>query len=415
MIEPKKILFLTTMYPDPLRPGTPVCHYYTKEWVRQGHSVEVITLRSMFPPIFTFMAGLFPKLAHRYIGNHVEMDRNMNIIHHEKDGVYVHSMPIFKYIPHGKYPKSSINKALKNICEILKGKDFEPDAIMGHFYNPSMELIIRLKDFFPKAKTSIVFHDSQIGVIKGNYSNIKDLLRQFDMVGGRHKTMTEILNREFGPFTHPFVCVSGTPDSFLGSEVQDKCFSNKSLRQFLYVGQFTTNKCVLQTVEALHQLYKTEEWHISLVGDGGTCENEVRKYVRDNRLEQNVSFEGRIPRQNIVSYYDHSDCYVMISRSEAFGLVYLEAMSRGCICIGTKGQGIDGIIVDGFNGFLSEGGNIERLKESIDRINKLSAEEKKQISKNAIETARRFSDSNVAKEYLASLFEPGCHDLVKVS
>ena len=158
-----------------------------------------------------------------------------------------------------------------------------------------------------------------------------------------------------------------------------------------------------------------EEWHISLVGDGGTCENEVRKYVLDNHLEHNVSFEGRIPRQDIIGYYDDSECYVMISRSEAFGLVYLEAMSRGCICIGTKGQGIDGIIVDGFNGFLCEGGSIEGLKESIAKINKLSVAEKKQISKNAIETAKRFSDSNVAKEYIASLFEPGCHDLVKIS
>jgi glycosyltransferase involved in cell wall biosynthesis len=415
MLEPKNILFLTTMYPDPLRPGTPVCHYYTKEWVKQGHKVEVITLRSMFPPIYTFMAGLFPKLAHRYVGNHVEMDRNMNIIHHEKDGVFVHSIPIFKYIPHGKYPKKSINKTLDAILKIITEKGFVPDAIMGHFYNPSMELIIRLKEYYPNAKTSLVFHDSLTGVIKKNYPDVKNLLQKFDLVGGRHKSMTIVLNQEFGPFKHPYVCVSGTPDSFINNDSLNKVLTDGPIRNFLYVGQFTTNKCVQQTVEAIFKIYKSEEWHISLVGDGGTCMGKVKEFVSNNKLEQHVSFEGRIPRERIKEYYDKSECYVMISRSEAFGLVYLEAMSRGCICIGTKGQGIDGVIRDGFNGFLCDGGSVEGLKEVLLRINSLSAEEKTVISKNAINTAKLLSDSYVAQEYIASLFEPGLHELVKLS
>ena len=404
------------MYPDPMRPGTPVCHYYTKEWVKMGHHVEVITLRSMFPPIYTFLAGLFPQLAHRYIGNHVEMDRNMEIVHHEKDGVFIHSMPIYKYIPHGKYPKKSIDKALNNIVEIIKEKGFEPDAIMGHFYNPSMELILRLKEIFPKAKTSIIFHDSLIGVIKRNYPNVKDMLRGFDLIGGRHKTMTEILNKEIGPFVHPFVCISGTPESFVNVPAPIRSFNDDPILYFLYVGQFTTNKCVQQTLEALYGLYgHTPEWHISLIGDGGTCVESVKTYVKDKKIESNVSFEGRIPREDIRDYYDKSQCYVMISKSEAFGLVYLEAMSRGCICIGTRGQGIDGVIIDGKNGFLCEGGNVEDLKSTLCKINSLSAKERETISNNAIETARRFSDKNVAQEYLESLFDYGNHELVKIS
>ena len=42
----------------------------------------------------------------------------------------------------------------------------------------------------------------------------------------------------------------------------------------------------------------------------------------------------------------------MISQGEAFGLVYLEAMARGCITIASRGEGFDGIIKDGINGFL---------------------------------------------------------------
>ena len=51
----QKILMITTMYPDPLRPGTEVCHYYTKEWAKMGYSVIVINVRSMFPAIYTML------------------------------------------------------------------------------------------------------------------------------------------------------------------------------------------------------------------------------------------------------------------------------------------------------------------------------------------------------------------------
>ena len=42
----------------------------------------------------------------------------------------------------------------------------------------------------------------------------------------------------------------------------------------------------------------------------------------------------------------------MISSPETFGLAYLEAMARGNIVIGTKGWGIDGIVIDGENGLF---------------------------------------------------------------
>ena len=42
----------------------------------------------------------------------------------------------------------------------------------------------------------------------------------------------------------------------------------------------------------------------------------------------------------------------MISKNEAFGLVYLEAMLAGCIV--ASRNGIDGIIIDGYNGFLCD-------------------------------------------------------------
>ena len=93
----------------------------------------------------------------------------------------------------------------------------------------------------------------------------------------------------------------------------------------------------------------------------------------------------------------------MGSKSEVFGLVYLEAMARGCITIAARNEGMDGIIETGKNGFLCEAGNADELTSIIKRINSLSADEKRQISENARHTAEELSDFNVAKRYLEAV------------
>lgn len=395
------ILFITTMYPDPVRRNTKVCHFFTQEWVKMGYKVIVVNIRSMFPRIFTDVARLFPKLAFRYIGNDVEMDRNMNIVFHEVDDIPVYSIPIFKYIPHGKYPKHSINKVVKTIEDICAKNSFVPDAIMGHFYNPTAELIYELKKQYPRTMTSLVFHEGPAGMKKNYKNNAREILDSFDILGFRHKTMINWYEREFGSFKNTFVCYSGTKRFYLETPVRaEKEFDDQPLTRFLYVGQMTYNKCVRQSISALHTCYPDGNFQMICVGSGGTALEDIKKDIESYGLQERVFFTGQIPRDEIIKFYDESQAFVMISKSEAFGLVYLEAMSRGCICVGTRGQGIDGVIVDGENGFLCGGGDAMELASIIRKINALSRIEKERISKAARKTAERLSDYNVAKMYI---------------
>lgn len=402
----KNILFLTTMYPDPLRPGTEVCHYYTREWQKMGYNVIVVNMRSMFPRIYTDMARIFPKLAHRYVGNHVEMDRNMNIVPHKVDNIQVYSIPVFKYIPHGKYPKRSILKVVDIIENIIKENNFTPDAIIGHFFNPTTEVVYELKKIHENVKSCIVFHEGPSGMKKHYQKNGREILDSYDIIGFRHKTMGEWYENTFGKLNRTFVCYSGTKPTYLETKCTvDKQFDNSALTKFLYVGQFTYNKCVKANIEALNICYPNREFHMTCIGSGGTALDEIKTYIRDEKLENNISFKGQIDRDKIIEYYDKNQCFVMISKSEAFGLVYLEAMARGCICIGTRGQGIDGVIVDGENGFLCKGGDVEELISVINKINALSKEEKQRISDNARRTAEELSDYNVAKMYIEEVMK----------
>lgn len=397
----KKILFLTSMYPDPLRTdNTPVCHFYTKEWKRMGYQVIVINLRSMFPPFYTWTARLFPRLASMYIGNHVEMDRNMNTIKHYVDDILVYSIPVFKYIPHHRYPQASLKKTAKAIGKLMSDNNFIPDAIVGHFLNPAMELIHVLKKHFPEAKTSIVFHEADPSAVTKYYSKVyKEILSNYDLVGFRNKGMKNRYEAVMGSFPRTFICYSGTKDVYLQTPRKERVFEDGPIKRFVYVGQIVENKAVLEMIQGLHLAMGTD-FHLTCIGQGNEYKDHVNQYIIDNHLEKCIEFTGQIPRDKIIEYYDNNDCFVMISRLEAFGLVYLEAMSRGCITIGSKGQGIDGVIINRENGFLCEGGNAEELSNIIMELNKTNSKTKADLSKRSIETAEKYSDPNVAKMYI---------------
>lgn len=80
-------------------------------------------------------------------------------------------------------------------------------------------------------------------------------------------------------------------------------------------------------------------------------------------------------------------------------------MAFGCIPIAARGEGFDGIIIDGENGFLCDAGNVDELSLIIGKIRNLHMDELTRISTNAKETAMRFGDSNVAKQYLENVLE----------
>ena len=123
------------------------------------------------------------------------------------------------------------------------------------------------------------------------------------------------------------------------------------------------------------------------------------------RVSDKVHLLGRQERDEVVRQMDESDVFVMISRNEAFGLVYLEAMARGCITIASRKEGFDGIIQDGVNGFLCEAGNTDELASIITRLRQMPINELQKISDAAVKTASELTDEKAAAYYLSQIVE----------
>ena len=96
-------------------------------------------------------------------------------------------------------------------------------------------------------------------------------------------------------------------------------------------------------------------------------------------------------------------CFVMVSSREAFGLVYVEAMAKGLIVIGTKGQGIDGVVKDGENGFLCDAGDVDGLAAVIRKMVVMPKSKRQRMSDLSVETAKGLTDRKVAEHYMNSI------------
>lgn len=396
----RNILLLTTEYPNPDNDlSTPVIHYFTKEWTEQGYNVKVIHYRSIFPIFFYWVALLFNKQAKRFIGtDFVPTKRRTNDIHFIKDDVLVYNIPIFKFIPHGRYLNTTISKQINKIIELNKGDNFVPDIIIGHFYNPQIEIISKLKQYYPLAQTCIVLHESPEIINKTYPKQYLAYFNDIDIWGFRFKALKEKFETIFGYNYKTFICHSGVPEKYIYSSITNKNFENK-VKKFCYTGMLIPLKRVCDIILALHKAFPLKDFEFNIIGEGMEREN-LEKLIQELGVEKNVKFLGRKKRDEVQTIMNESDCFVMVSESEAFGLVYLEAMSKGCITIGTRGQGIDGVINHGINGYLCESNNSNELAEIFRNLNSLQKEKLIEISQNAIETAQGMTDRKVAEKYL---------------
>ena len=140
------ILLISTIYPLPEgNKGTPVCHYFTREWVKMGYNVRVVHIQSTFPHIFYWIARMARSRIASKTGAVVYTHRDSKTIEYEMDNVPVNRMPVYKPIPHGAFSKKSIRNTVKEIIRNNQDNSFKPDVIIGHFPNPQIELLNLLK------------------------------------------------------------------------------------------------------------------------------------------------------------------------------------------------------------------------------------------------------------------------------
>lgn len=390
----KNILLITSMYPAPdvkVYNNTSVCHYFAKEWMALGYNVKVVFCYNCYPAYYYPFIRLFAKILANRAGIGIMVTDAKYTIRYSVDDVPICRIPIRKKRPKGNFSSKEIIKASDGILSYLRDEQFNPDIILGHFLHPAIDIIPRLKNVFAKSKTAVVLH----GKIDHYDDQTNDCLKKIDFLGYRSIPIGKSFEQYYGK-AKSFLCPSGVPVDYIIS--QPRLYVNR-VCNFIYVGSLIKRKYPASLIPAISSIYGDEKYRITYVGDGNEKLSLIKK-AKSLGCSNNISFTGQLNREGVKNQLDSADVFIMISRHETFGLVYIEAMARGCIVVASKNEGMEGIIIHGQNGFLCESGNEEELKSIIQLIKGLNAEQLNEISEAGRQTVLMMTDKKVAKNYL---------------
>ena len=338
------ILVYTSIYPAPEKIGIPadtkVVHYFAKEWTNCGHNVRVIYLH--LNPI-------------KKISESIKKFKLISTSHYEYEGIMVDLIECQLIKPHGRHPSrfqaNIINKLVKSI---KNGMDFNADKVFVHFptaFTGITELVNS------DAPTIATFHNADIITLKSEKKCLS-YVSSFDVWGSRSRKISDYLcgisEKKI------FQIYSGIDEKLLIGEngVYEKINKPNSVLTIVYAGNLIPLKNVDILIEAIKSIDSHNHIQLRIIGDGPE-EDKLKRLSGD---DDRIKFYGRLSREETINQMREADLFAMVSSPETFGLVYIEAMGQGCITLGSSGEGIDGVIVDGVNGYLIRPGDVKALR-----------------------------------------------------
>lgn len=388
-----KILIVTYLYPGQRNQSRKevsfAVHDFTREWAKEGHSVEVFRLWNYYP--FYLKLNRMVKNAHKF--------KN-----YEKfifDGVQVSRIPLYKipFLPISpKQKKLPLNIVKENKSEF---KDIE--VVISHMINDSLEISEQISSEL-NIPLILTIHGSDlkkmVGKKREKYLEIEPNIKK---IGFRsNKLMTEYIKMfPFLDSNKNFLVNSGVDKNSIVELNQQLLELKLKNKQILVVGALVEQKKIDNIIRSFAAAQKSN-YTLKIIGTGKEKDNLIKLSKKLGVFEK-VVFEGQKTKEFVISEMKKSEIFILTSINETLGLVYLEAMSQGCITIGSYNEGIDGIIINNKNGLLCNPKSIDSITNVLKKAMYLNPNEKLEIIKNAIETMEKSTSENVAQLYLENI------------
>lgn len=139
---------------------------------------------------------------------------------------------------------------------------------------------------------------------------------------------------------------------------QDHCM-------LLFCGRLEKQKGVDVLIQALQRTSNDLKIHLVICGTGDQ-DTELKILASSLGLDQRITWAGW--QSDVAPFYMAADVYVMASRWESFGLVFLEAMNYGLPILSTSTQAIPEVVRSEVTGLLSPSEDAAMLAENIEKL-----------------------------------------------
>jgi len=247
------------------------------------------------------------------------------------------------------------------------------DIVHLHLPNPSAAIPLLLTNF--KGKIILHWHSD---VIKQKF--FKKIYSPFDnFLKGKAKkiivTSKNYLDNSKDLRNYKKKC-EVIPIGINNSEfVSDNSFFNelknvyKGKKIIFSIGRLTYYKGFDYLIDAAKEL---KDDTLILLGGTGELYSDLKNQILNANLQNKIRLLGKIPFNQIESYFKLADifCLPSVHKSEAFGVVLIEAMSLGCpqVVFNIKGSGVPWVVLNNKTGLVVETINSKLLAKKLNLL-----------------------------------------------
>lgn len=234
-------------------------------------------------------------------------------------GVYRRALPILRYLLLRVYKKA----------EKLFGK---PDVIHAHFYSIAAIASVLKKRFdvpFIVTEHSSKLNRKLLEISKLDVKLAQMAYQNADKVIAVSNALAKNLKTNFNvdaEVVHNIVDVSNF--QYVKREP-------KETFTFISVGNLVSIKGFDMLIEAFAEAFKNEKSvSLKIVGAGPEM-NNLKSLVNQYDMSDRIILLNEVGRDKLKDIYPEGDAFVLASRTETFGVVYIEAMATGMPVIAT--------------------------------------------------------------------------------
>lgn len=124
---------------------------------------------------------------------------------------------------------------------------------------------------------------------------------------------------------------------------------------------------VIAALPEVLKVFPTVKYILAGKGDAGEIE-KVQRLISQHQLDQQVLLTGFIPDSEVTDHYLLADLFVMPSKKEGFGIVFIEALACGLPVIAGNQDGSVDALQNGRLGTLVDPDDVKAIAAAIIRV-----------------------------------------------
>jgi glycosyltransferase involved in cell wall biosynthesis len=123
-----------------------------------------------------------------------------------------------------------------------------------------------------------------------------------------------------------------------------------------------------KVIKAMPQIIREFPDSTYILGGKGDDIPRIKKLIKSNKVENQVILPGFIPDEKLIDYYNLADVFVMPSKKEGFGIVFLEALACGTPVVAGNKDASKEAVLEGEVGLLVDPDDIDYIADTLTKV-----------------------------------------------